>query len=103
LFKGTIDNASRIPALDKKRNVRNRENKRIKQKSRSVSQKRDFQKTWEEMYKNVEKTKGGSLGENDPMLELMEERLTHLKKLRDHNKISKLEYQRRKGRLLNRF
>jgi len=103
LFKGTIDNASRIPALDKKRNVRNRENKRIKQKSRSVSQKRDSQKTWEEMYKNVEKTKGGSLGENDPMLELMEERLTHLKKLRDHNKISKLEYQRRKGRLLNRF
>ena len=103
LFKGTIDNASRIPALDKKRNVRNRENKRIKQKSGSVSQKRDFQKTWEEVYKNVEKTKGGSLGENDPMFELMEERLTHLKKLRDHNKISKLEYQRRKGRLLNRF
>jgi parvulin-like peptidyl-prolyl isomerase len=103
LFKGTTDNASRISALDKKGNIRNRQKKRIKQKSKSVSQKRNFQKTWEEMYKSVEKTKVGSLPEGDSALEFMEEKLTHLKKLRDHNKISKREYQRRKGMLLNRF
>ena len=103
LFEESTNKSSQISVVDEKKNTRIRPNKKVRLKSKSVSQKRNLQKTWEEMYKSVEKSKGSALSEEDSPLESMEEKLTHLKKLRDNKKISEQEYQRRKGRLLSRF
>lgn len=75
----------------------------IKPRLNADSQKQDLQKTWEEMYKSVEKSKGRSKSLREPKLETMEEKLTHLKELRNHKSITEQEYQRRKGKLLKNF
>ncbi len=62
-----------------------------------------LQKKWEEMYKSVEKLNGGSGKYEDSELESLEEKLIHIKKLRDQNKISEKEYQKRKEKILNRL
>ncbi len=57
--------------------------------------KQTLQKKWEEMYKSVEKSK------KNLQLNSLEEKLKHIKKLRNQNTISVDEYQYRKEKLLN--
>ena len=57
--------------------------------------KKNLQKKWEEMYKSVEKSK------NSSQFNSLEEKLKHIKKLRNQNTISEDEYQHRKEKLLN--
>jgi parvulin-like peptidyl-prolyl isomerase len=57
--------------------------------------KKNLQKKWEEMYKSVEKSK------NNSQFNSLEEKLKHIKKLRNQNTISEDEYQHRKEKLLN--
>ena len=60
-----------------------------------------LQKKWEAMYKSVEKSKSGA--KEDSKLESLEEKLKHIKKTRDQDRISEKEYQERKEKLLNRL
>ena len=80
-------------------------NKRIKSKKKMISdngsQKQIMRKKWEEMYKSVEKSKLKSGEKEDSELESLEEKLKHIKKLRDQDRISEQEYQERKEKLLN--
>ena len=57
--------------------------------------KKNLQKKWEEMYKSVEKSI------NNSQFNSLEEKLKHIKKLRNQNTISEDEYQHRKEKLLN--
>ena len=59
--------------------------------------KKNLQKKWEEMYKSVEKSK------NNSQFNSLEEKLKHIKQLRNQNTISEDEYQHRKEKLLNHF
>ena len=63
--------------------------------SETDTRKQILQKKWEEMYKSVEKSKKKS------QLNSLEEKLKHIKKLRNQNTISEDEYQHRKEKLLN--
>ena len=63
--------------------------------SETDTRKQTLQKKWEEMYKSVEKSKKKS------QLNSLEEKLKHIKKLRNQNTISEDEYQHRKEKLLN--
>ena len=80
-------------------------NKRIKSKKKMISEnsshKQIMRKKWEEMYKSVEKSKLKSGEKEDSELESLEEKLKHIKKLRDQDRISEQEYQERKEKLLN--
>ncbi len=67
------------------------------------SRQKTLQKKWEETYKSVEKSNGGSGKYEDSELASLEEKLRQIKKLRDQNKISEKEYQKRKEKLLNRL
>jgi peptidyl-prolyl cis-trans isomerase SurA len=66
-----------------------------KSSSETDTRKQTLQKKWEEMYKSVEKSKKNS------QLNALEEKLKHIKKLRNQNIISDDEYQHRKEKLLN--
>jgi parvulin-like peptidyl-prolyl isomerase len=57
--------------------------------------KKNLQKKWEGMYKSVEKSK------NNSQFNSLEEKLKHIKKLRNQNTIPEDEYQHRKEKLLN--
>jgi len=81
-----------------KRNLKSGRNRELKSKTRTRNS--DLQKTWEEMYKSVEKSKRNPELEDDAGLESLEEKLVKIKNLRDQKKISEREYQKRKGRLL---
>ncbi len=83
-------------------------------KSKNSSKRRALQEKWEAMYKSVAKSKGSSKQDKDSEspeksmrnskqgseLESLEQKLKHIKKLRDQNRISAQEYQKRKERLL---
>ena len=77
--------------------------RKMKLRSKTDSRQRDLQKTWEEMYKSVEKSKGNSKIDEDSEFGSLEQKLKHIKQLRDQNRISKQEYQKRKEKLLNRL
>ena len=81
-----------------KRNLKSGRNRELKSKTRTRNS--DLQKTWEEMYKSVEKAKRNPEVDDDAGLESLEEKLVKIKNLRDQKKISEREYQKRKGRLL---
>jgi hypothetical protein len=55
------------------------------------------------MYKSVEKSKLKPREKENSELELLEEQLKHIKKLRDQDRMSEQEYQERKEKLLNRL
>ena len=80
-------------------------NNRIKTKKKLNldvdSRKQNMQKKWEEMYKSVEKSKSGE--KEGSKLESLEEKLKHIKKLRDQDRISEQVYKERKEKLLNRL
>ena len=78
-------------------------NRKKKLRSKNDSGQRDLQKTWEEMYKSVEKSKGNSKIDEDSEFGSLEQKLKHIKKLRNQNRISEQEYLKRKEKLLNRL
>jgi peptidyl-prolyl cis-trans isomerase SurA len=87
--------------------VQGKTNNRIKKKKKlhldMDSRKQSMQKKWEEMYKSVEKSKLKSGEKEDSGLESLEEKLKHIKKLRDQDRVSEQEYQERKEKILNRL
>ena len=108
LFSEPDKNKSVISADVETRDIKKRKNK-IRQKakrklsSKNDSRQQDLQKKWEEMYKSVEKSKLESEGEENSDLKSLEEKLKHIKKLRNQGRISEEQYQERKEKLLNRF
>ena len=74
---------------------------RKKIQTESSSRQQSLQKKWEQMYKSVEKSKENSKKNKDSGMDSLEKKLKYLKKLRDRNKISEEEYQKRKENLLN--
>lgn len=74
---------------------------RKKIQTESSSRQQSLQKKWEQMYKSVEKSKENSKKYKDSGMDSLEKKLKYLKKLRDRNKISEEEYQKRKENLLN--
>jgi peptidyl-prolyl cis-trans isomerase SurA len=103
LFDTTTTNANWISKSNGKRENKDKANKNSRSKSNHVVPKQKLQKTWEEMYKSVEKSKRGSRAESGATLDTIEQKLTHLKDLRDQMSISEQEYQKRKKRLLNKL
>ncbi|MGK0179851.1 MAG: hypothetical protein ACI8PD_001652, partial [Nitrospinales bacterium] len=72
-----------------------------KRLSRNNSKKRRMQDKWEEMYKSVEKTKQTNRRQDDSPLESLEQKLQRIKELRFDEKITEVEYQSRKQKLLD--
>jgi hypothetical protein len=87
-------------------------NGKRKLKSKNGSKRQVLQEKWEAMYKSVEKSKRKSKQDEDSALpeksmgnskqgvESLEQKLKHIKKLREQGKMSEREYQKRKERLL---
>lgn len=71
--------------------------------SEAVTRQQNLQKKWEEMYRSIEKSKAEAGRKEGSQLESLEDKLKHIKKLRDQNRISEQEYQGRKEKLLNRL
>ena len=103
LFAEPDKNKSMVSKDVEKRTTNNRIKTKKKLNSNIDSHKQNMQKKWEEMYKSVEKSKLESEETEDSELGSLEEKLKHIMKLRDQNRISEQEYQERKEKLLNRL
>ena len=103
LFDDPAKNKSLVSKGIEKEKNNGKFNRKKKLRSKNDSGQRDLQKTWEEMYKSVEKSKGNSKIDEDSEFGSLEQKLKHIKQLRDQNKISEQEYQKRKEKLLNRL
>ena len=103
LFEGAAKNTSLVSRGIEKEKNNAKFKRKMKLRSKTDSRQRDLQKTWEEMYKSVEKSKGNSKIDEDSEFGSLEQKLKHIKQLRDQNRISKQEYQKRKEKLLNRL
>ena len=101
------DKNKNLTSINFKKGVRKRQKEnRIKKqkllKSDNDSRQQYLQKQWEEMYKSIEKPKLEPENKGDSGVEL-EDKLRHIKKLRDLGRISEELYQERKGKLLSRL
>ena len=103
LFEDAAENTSLISRGIVEEGENTKLNRRVKPRSVTDAREQALQKTWEEMYKSVEKSKGNSKADENPEYGSLEQKLKHIKQLRDQNKISEQEYQKRKGKLLNRL
>ena len=103
LFEDAAKNTSLVSRGIGKEKNNAKFKRKMKLRSKTDSRQRDLQKTWEEMYKSVEKSKGNSKIDEDSEFGSLEQKLKHIKQLRDQNRISKQEYQKRKEKLLNRL
>ena len=103
LFEDAAKNTSLVSRGIEKEKNNAKFKRKMKFRSKTDSRQRDLQKTWEEMYKSVEKSKGNSKIDEDSEFGSLEQKLKHIKQLRDQNRISKQEYQKRKEKLLNRL
>ena len=103
LFEDAAKNTSLVSRGIEKEKNNAKFKRKMKLRSKTDSRQRDLQKTWEEMYKSVEKSKGNSKIDEDSEFGSLEQKLKHIKQLRDQNRISKQEYQKRKEKLLNRL
>ena len=103
LFEDAAKNTSLVSRGIEKEKNNAKFKRKMKLRSKTDSRQRDLQKTWEEMYKSVEKSKGNSKIDEDSEFGSLEQKLEHIKQLRDQNRISKQEYQKRKEKLLNRL
>lgn len=103
LKKSAFIEVSLFDESDKNKNLVSRGSYKKKLGSGDDSKQETLQKKWEEMYKSVEKSNGDSGKHEDSELESLEEKLIHIGKLRDQNKISEEEYQKQKEKLLNRL
>ena len=101
LFAEPEKNKSMVSKDVDKRKTNNRIKTKKKLNLDVDSRKQNMQKKWEEMYKSVEKSKPGE--KEDYKLKFLEEKLKHIKKLRDQDRISEQVYQERKEKLLNRL
>ena len=99
LFAEPEKNKSMVLKDADKRKTNNRIKTKKKLNLDVDSHKQNMQKKWEEMYKSVEKSQSGE--KEDSKLESLEEKLIHIRKLRDQDRISKKVYQERKEKLLN--
>jgi peptidyl-prolyl cis-trans isomerase SurA len=102
LFEADSENLSPSQNGHENKKAMGRSNKK-KLKTNAEVKKQDLQKTWEEMYKSVEKSKKKTESDADSEHGSMEQNLARLKKMRAERTISEKEYQKRKGRLLNRL
>ena len=73
---------------------------KIKDNFGNREKKEKLEKRWVEMYKSVEKSKYRTSGKSISAFQTLEERLAVIKKLRSQEKISEVEYQERKQKLL---
>ena len=103
LFEDAAKNTSLVSRGIEKEKNNAKFKRKMKLRSKTDSRQRDLQKTWEEMYKSVEKSKGNSKIDEDSEFGSLEQKLKHTKQLRDQNRISEQEYQKRKEKLLNRL
>ena len=103
LFDDPAKNKSLVSKGIEKEKNNGKFNRKKKLRSKNDSGQRDLQKTWEEMYKSVEKSKGNSKIDEDSEFGSLEQKLKHIKKLRNQNRISEQEYLKRKEKLLNRL
>ena len=103
LFEDAAKNTSLVSRGIEKEKNNAKFKRKMKLRSKTDSRQRDLQKTWEEMYKSVEKSKGNSKIDEDSEFGSLEQKLKHIKQLRDQNRISEQEYQKRKEKLLNRL
>ncbi|MEE3347590.1 MAG: peptidylprolyl isomerase [Nitrospinota bacterium] len=103
LFEDAAKNTSLVSRGIEKEKNNAKFKRKMKLRSKTDSRQRDLQKTWEGMYKSVEKSKGNSKIDEDSEFGSLEQKLKHIKQLRDQNRISKQEYQKRKEKLLNRL
>ena len=103
LFEDAAKNTSLVSRGIEKEKNNAKFKRKMKLRSKTDSRQRDLQKTWEDMYKSVEKSKGNSKIDKDSEFGSLEQKLKHIKQLRDQNRISKQEYQKRKEKLLNRL
>jgi parvulin-like peptidyl-prolyl isomerase len=101
LFSEPDKNKSLVAIDVEKKKTNNR--LKAKKKLKSTKDQPSLQKKWEEMYKSVEKSKLESEANEDSEIESLEEKLKHIKKLRDQDRISEQEYQERKEKFLNRL
>ncbi len=103
LFSEPDKNKSLVSMDVEKKKTSNRIRTKKKLSSENDSRQQNLQKKWEEMYKSVEKSKLKSEDKEYSRIESLEEKLKHIKKLRDQGSMTEQEYQDRKEKLLNRL
>ncbi len=103
LFNESDENKSLVSRGSYKKKPDSEVKAKKKLSSGADSRQETLQKKWEEMYKSVEKSNGGSGKYEDSELDSLEKKLKYIKKLRDQKKISEKEYQKRKEKILNRL
>ncbi|MBC8286732.1 MAG: peptidylprolyl isomerase [Nitrospinae bacterium] len=103
LFAEPDKNASNLSKDSDEKKTGRSEKVKTDLNSGAVSRQQSLQKKWEEMYRSVEKSKADSGRKEGSQLESLEDKLKHIKKLRDQNRISEQEYRERKEKLLNRL
>ena len=103
LFEDAAENTSLVSRGIEKEKRGPKLKRKVKSGPETDSRQQALQKTWEEMYKSVEKSKENSKTDENPEYGSLEQKLKHIKQLRDQNRISEQEYQKRKGKLLNRL
>ena len=103
LFDEPAKNKSMVSRDFEIEKTNGKDKRKKKLRSKNHSRQQALQKKWEAMYKSVEKSKENSKQDEDSEFGSLEQKLKHTKQLRDQNKISEQEYQKRKEKLLNRL
>ena len=103
LFDEPAKNKSMVSRDFEIEKTNGKDKRKKKLRSKNHSRQQALQKKWEAMYKSVEKSKENSKQDEDSEFGSLEQKLKHIKQLRDQNKISEREYQKRKEKLLNRL
>ena len=103
LFDEPAKNKSMVSRDFEIEKTNGKDKRKKKLRSKNHSRQQALQKKWEAMYKSVEKSKENSKQDEDSEFGSLEQKLKHIKQLRDQNKISGQEYQKRKEKLLNRL
>ena len=103
LFDEPTKNKSMVSRDFEIEKTNGKDKRKKKLRSKNHSRQQALQKKWEAMYKSVEKSKENSKQDEDSEFGSLEQKLKHIKQLRDQNKISGQEYQKRKEKLLNRL
>ena len=103
LFDEPAKNKSMVSRDFEIEKTNGKDKRKKKLRSKNHSRQQALQKKWEAMYKSVEKSKENSKQDEDSEFGSLEQKLKHIKQLRDQNKISEQEYQKRKEKLLNRL
>ena len=103
LFDEPAKNKSMVSRDFEIEKTNGKDKRKKKLRSKNHSRQQALQKKWEAMYKSVEKSKEISKQDEDSEFGSLEQKLKHIKQLRDQNKISEQEYQKRKEKVLNRL